>query len=228
MRVQSGFWDICFSEPPGIVDTSVSILGGMPGAGKSTIALQIARGVVETTGGEILYIPSEESVGQIKPRALRLSISDATLGRMRFLRNVSPEPSVYEACVKKHRPRILIVDSVSGLTRDPHAHVTICDGLKKIAQEYKCPVVCIDHITKQEDFAGLMKLQHAVDALIALSVKDNELRVMFPIKNRFGPTDKERECKMTMTAAGLIPFEGKKRGGRVKEGIMPKHNGGNL
>lgn len=206
-RISSGFWDICFAEPPGIVTSGITLLGGMPGAGKSTFALQLAHAVVTSTGGECLYLPTEETPGQIRPRAIRLGLDN--LDKIRFVRSVSSDTEHLEGIVKHYKPRILILDSIAGLSENTMVGVKVCMELKRIAQQNECPVICIDHITKADDFAGLMKLQHAVDTLIGLRLKEDESRIMFPIKNRFGPCDKLRAVHMDMGAKGLKLYEKK-------------------
>jgi len=213
-HLQTGFWDPVFSEPPGIVTTSSTLMGGMPGAGKSTFALQFAAAVVKSTGGEVLYLPTEETPGQIKPRAMRLGIS---LEGIRFMKNVSPDPMIWASIVARYKSKAFILDSVDKLTGDVYGAVKAAGALKKeVAQKFMCPALIIAHINKQDDFAGLMKLQHEVDTLVGIRQdKKQDDRVIGSFKNRFGPT---REVKMTMTEKGLAERAEKKKVGRSKQG----------
>lgn len=210
-RLTTGFWDNVFAEPPGVVTTGATLLGGEPGAGKSTFALQFAGGIIESTGGEVLYLPTEEIPAQIKPRALRLGLGPK-LGKLRMVRAVDTDSDRIAAIVRQHPPRGIVLDSVSGVApHQPHIGVEFAEAMKRIAQEHKCPVLLIDHITKADDFAGLMKLQHAVDTLIGLRSREDGTRILYAIKNRFGPTDKSRETPMTMGEGGFTPYVKKER-----------------
>lgn len=209
-RYTSGFWDKTFSEPPGIVTISANLLGGMPGAGKSTMALQMADGLAddddtEDKGRPILYLPTEETKGQIRPRAVRLGLK--RMDRIAFLNDVTTDLEDLGAIIKEYRPKAVILDSISGLTQSPQEAVEFCEGLKKLTQEFEFPAIITAHITKNDDLAGLMKLQHAVDAIfgLGLGLKD-DARILMGYKNRFGPTDKSREVKMTMLSEGLISY----------------------
>jgi len=216
-RVISGFCDPCFAEPPGIVTSAAILLGGMPGAGKSTLSLQLADGIADSTGGDVLYLPTEETPDQIRPRAVRLDVRH--MDRLVFVNEVDTDLERLEAIIKEIKPRAIFLDSISGLTRNLEDAVTFCMGVKGFAQRYNAPAIFTAHITKDDDFAGLMKLQHAVDAIIGLTLRGNDdVRVLGGYKNRFGPTDKNRDISMSMTEKGLVPYvkpERKKKSKKV-------------
>lgn len=189
-RILTGPWDKCFGGPrredEGIVTTSVNLIGGVPGAGKSTMALQLADQIAESTNREIVYVGAEESAEEIKYRAMRLQ-----LGNMDKIR-VHPMGSSVDlgGILISRKPSAIILDSLPGLISDPEQAVELCKRFKDYTVDLQCPALIIDHVTKEEDFAGLMALQHAVDALFILSRdEDTGLRELKTIKNRFGPAN---------------------------------------
>lgn len=78
----------------------------------------------------------------------------------------------------------------------------MCKAFKDYAVLLKAPVIIIDHVTKDEDFAGLMQLQHAVDTTLILSLDENDTRYLTTIKNRFGPAN--ISVILDMTERGLF------------------------
>lgn len=195
-RISTGPWDKCFGG--GIVTTSVALIGGVPGAGKSTMSLQLADTIAEITNREIIYVGAEESVEEIKDRAMRLNLTQ--MGKIRMY----PMGSNVDLGVilKNRKPSAIFLDSLPGLVSDPEVAVELCKRFKEYAVELKSPVIVIDHVTKDEDFAGLMALQHAVDTLITLNRDDRGVRYLTTIKNRFGPAN--ISVVLEMTEKGLF------------------------
>ena len=181
-RLQTGPWDLCFGG--GLVSESVVLIGGAPGAGKSTLMLQIAE-----EAGSVLYLAAEEAPEQIKERADRLGISGEaihiwpTLGGETVIEAILDGLETYEI-----EPDLIIADSLPGMAGDNHAlQSEICISLKNYAIENKCPALIIDHITKELEFAGRIALQHLVDATISFYPDEKTgKRVLKPVKNRHG------------------------------------------
>jgi DNA repair protein RadA/Sms len=209
-RILTGPWDKCFGG--GIARTAVNLIGGEPGAGKSTIALHIADEIAnKTTTGEVLYVGAEESAKEVKARAARIGIKN--YARIRIL----PMGAIAELgdVLLSRRPCAVMLDSLPGFVSDPEEAVVMCQRLKAYAVELNAPMLVIDHVNKDRDFAGLMKLQHAVDGLFTL-FKDfrdgmpdsmKELRVMSVEKNRFGPAGVEVHFLMTETGLRHVCLE---------------------
>jgi len=198
-RISIGPYDDCFGKPPGMVKTSVAIIGGAPGAGKSTMALGVS-GIISTLAGrETLYIGAEENPAEITDRAVR--IGHPCLDKLAIYpmgSNVS-----IEAIVNARQPAAMVLDSLQGLTEDINEQVTICKMLKGVASKARIPMIIISQINKDNDMAGLMALQHAGDTLITLfPTGEGELRLMETAKNRFGPANVKRHLEMT--GKGLI------------------------
>lgn len=192
-----------YSWGGGIALTSVTLMGGSPGAGKSTLMLQLA-GLVIAQSDEIkpiLYIHSEEEPGQIKGRADRLKIPG--LEHIRMFSAFGGDADIVDALMQID-PCFCILDSLSGIAgEDAEKALDICKTLKMFASNSGCPAIIIDHITKEDAFAGRMTLQHTVDTLITFYPDEtkNDIRKLKTIKNRFGPAIIEQT--LTMTEYGL-------------------------
>jgi DNA repair protein RadA/Sms len=204
---------------------SVTVLGGEPGIGKSTIALQwssaLAMAPENTAGLDVLYLGAEENALQVKSRALRLCLPG--LARLRIL----PIDRVMDASLDRIMQRNLfglMVDSIPGFTNDPEEAVSLLQTFKRYATAKRMPVVVINHITKDGEMAGLMKLQHAGDISLLMtkasgdhvvkipgakgkmayrSVK--EPRTLYTDKSRYGPS--AVETYYAMTVLGLEQIE---------------------
>lgn len=202
-RIQTGPWDIAFGKDretnvPGIVTTSVTLLGGAPGAGKSTTSIQICDAIAKARGREAFYIGAEEGKAEYAERAarLKLDLSGIRIYPMGARGDIA-------AILKKRRPSAVVVDSLPGLTNDPAEAAIICKNFKDIAVELDAPVIIIDHVTKDGDLAGLMELQHHVDTLLTMfPVQNTEIRDLSVMKNRFGVAN--FSTYLLMTGEGLI------------------------
>ena len=193
-RYLTGPWDVCFGG--GIVPTSVSLLAGEPGAGKSTILLHIADQVAGQRP-DVLYIATEEGESQIKDRADRLQLQNM---HQIVLANGMGQDLELPALLRELRPTLVILDSLPGFTgrNDRDESIEVVRLLKNYAVANESPVIVTDHVTKELDYAGYMALLHAVDCLLMLDRK----RVLTVEKNRNGPAP--LSLYMKMTAKGLI------------------------
>lgn len=186
-RIATGPWDPCFGD--GFVKGSVVLIGGSPGAGKSTLSLQLSDAVARVTGHEVLYVAAEERVGEIRARATRLELEH--LGRMRMVPIVDGFTGDLGDTILARNPAAVVVDSVAALSgHDPAEAVKTAEKLKDYAAALNAPVLLIDHVTKGDDFAGLMTLQHAVDVLVTLYpyVDGEPGRELSSLKNRYAAT----------------------------------------
>jgi len=205
-RISTGPWDNCWGfhfddhgvKSIGMVTTSVTLLGGVPGAGKSTLALQMANCIAKSTAREVLYISAEESNAEIRSRAKRLKLDSQNLIRL-----IPIGVPVELGGIMMHRkPVALIADSLPKIAPDPADAVSFCEKLKAYAIELNCPVIIIDHVTKEEEFAGMMALQHAVDTTLLFTVYGDEVRELKTVKNRNGPSG--TKVFLNMTELGLM------------------------
>jgi len=203
-RLKTGPWDICFGG--GIVVGSTTLIGGAPGAGKSTMSLQLADSIAANASRPVYYIAAEEANRDIKARAKRLGLKHFDKILMHNLMTVEGD---LVALLKKYNPAAFILDSLTGTVgEDLNAAVALATQLKPVAVQAQAPCIIIDHINKQLDFTGRMGLQHAVDTTITLFPVDDgptgETRELKTVKNRFGPAGVFVEFDMTENGLVMI------------------------
>jgi DNA repair protein RadA/Sms len=175
----------------GIVPGSVVLLGGDPGIGKSTIALQVSN----ACGDEVspaLYCTGEESLEQLARRARRLCCTGA---RVRLL--VESDVDTVIATIEAEHPSLVVVDSVQTLrdagTAGPPGSVSQVRAavlrMTEVAKATGVPVLLVGHVTKEGAIAGPRTLEHMVDVVLYLEGERlGEHRMLRGIKNRFGAT----------------------------------------
>lgn len=209
-RLQTGPWDEVFGTNfktgvKGVARSSVNLLGGAPGCGKSTLVLQAADMVCTQVQGEALYLAGEEPTDQIKARADRLDIK--WQGRIRMVPCMTGEANV-EDIIVQYEPTILLVDSVSAMAGDDMAmQVKICMVIKNFCSKYRIPAIVLSHINKSGEIAGLEALQHATDSVISFFPDGDGQeapRVLHVEKNRNGLAF--ITYSLSMTEKGLVPF----------------------
>ncbi len=173
----------------GIVPGSVILIGGEPGIGKSTLALQLA---MQMPALKTLYISGEESSRQIKLRADRIGPQE---GDCYILGETNLE-AIYNH-LNNMKPGLIITDSVQTLQTDniesPAGSVSqireCAAGLLRYAKETATPVLLIGHITKEGGLAGPKVLEHIVDVVLHFEGDHNHFyRVLRSTKNRYGST----------------------------------------
>ncbi len=190
----------------GIVPGSLTLLGGEPGIGKSTLLLQT---VLNMSDRRLLYVSGEESEKQIKLRADRLSQrpSDCLLLCETRLEHVFTH-------IKNIRPDMVVIDSIQTIASEnvdssPGSVTQIREcaaALLKYAKESGVPVVLIGHITKEGSIAGPKVLEHIVDTVLQFEGDRHYFyRILRSIKNRFGSTSELGIYEMR--ADGLRPVE---------------------
>ncbi len=202
-RISTGCWDEVWGSHKvgkvvykGLVDTSVTLLGGAPGAGKSTLSLQMAAAIAKATKREILYIAGEESAGEIRARANRLGIAKTCQNLFRLV-PMGTNTVNLDAILEQRKPAAVFLDSIPTIMPDPADAVEKVTILKHFAINNHSPIVIVDHVTKEEEFAGLMSLQHAVDTAVLFTVHEDGVRQIKATKNRNGPTGIVVDLNMT-------------------------------
>jgi DNA repair protein RadA/Sms len=211
-----------------VVPGSVVLLGGEPGIGKSTLALQVAAGA--KTRGPILYVTGEESTEQVRLRADRLSAFPGDLLVMAETRvEALAEPW------REHAPALVIVDSVQTLHTSrvesaPGSVAQVRESaalLAAAAKSHGTALVLVGHVTKEGAIAGPRVLEHLVDVVLAFEGdRGHPFRLLRAGKNRFGST--QEVGVFTMSEVGLegVPnpselFLAERRSGSPGSCIVP-------
>ena len=172
----------------GLVKGSMTLLGGEPGIGKSTLILQVALSIKK----KVLYVSGEESQSQIKMRAERLN----TINTDCLILTETKTQNIF-AAIEESRPEIVVIDSIQTLYTDyieasPGSISQIRETtaeLIKFAKETATPVILIGHITKEGTIAGPKILEHMVDVVLQFEGDRNHTyRILRAQKNRFGST----------------------------------------
>ncbi len=176
----------------GIVDGSLTLVGGDPGIGKSTILLQMCQSLSDQ-GAKILYVSGEESLRQIKMRADRLGVT----GNNVILYAQTSLQSI-ETAVKNEKPRVLIVDSIQTIFSEDVLSAPgsvsqvreVTSRLMRIAKGLNISIFIIGHVTKDGSIAGPRVLEHMVDTVLYFEGERSvTYRILRAVKNRFGSTN---------------------------------------
>jgi DNA repair protein RadA/Sms len=210
----------------GLVAGSLVLIGGEPGIGKSTLALQVA-GDVALRGPEssVLYVSAEESAQQVKLRAERLGIQTERLLLL-------PETDLHGVtdAVEQLRPALVVVDSIQTVALPEIAsapgsisQVRECTmHLMRLAKQRQVSILLIGHVTEEGTVAGPRALEHIVDAVLYLEgERFHTYRLLRGVKNRFGATNEVGVYEMR--GEGLVDVVG---GGGEHGGHAPAAGGG--
>jgi DNA repair protein RadA/Sms len=172
----------------GLVPGSLTLLGGEPGIGKSTLLLQIALKLPF----KILYVSGEESQRQIKMRADRIQPNSENC----YILTETKTQNIFQQ-IASLEPDLVVIDSIQTLHTDyiesaagSISQIRECTAeLIKFAKESHTPVILVGHITKDGTIAGPKILEHMVDTVLQFEGDRNYVyRILRSLKNRFGST----------------------------------------
>ncbi len=190
-RLKSNIYEFDRVLGGGVVAGSLILLGGDPGVGKSTLALQVG-GNLATNNKQVLYISGEESASQVKIRFTRLGLDTINL---KFLGETNLD--VILATVEKHKPDLVIIDSIQTLNYSEVESEAgsisqvkaVTAKLVELSKENNVPIILIGHVTKDGSVAGPRTLEHLVDVVLYLEGdRYHAFRILRAVKNRFGST----------------------------------------
>ena len=189
----------------GLVPGSVTLLGGEPGIGKSTLLLQL----LSSWKTKSLYVTAEESAQQVRLRAERL---DALRDDVWLLSEASLTNIV--AAIDSVAPSLIIIDSVQAvadpnLGSAPGSVVQVRGCAYRLVQEAKSrnvPVILVGHVTKDGNLAGPRVLEHVVDTVLSFEGdRHHALRLLRAVKHRFGSTSELGLFEMTEQGLAGVP-----------------------
>lgn len=202
---KTGFEGFDHALGGGIIEGSLTLLGGRPGVGKSTLLMQVCKTIINTKSFDVLYISGEESLGQVAMRAKRLN---AINDKLYVLSETCWEDMIQE--IKRVKPKFIVLDSIQTTYTNeisaPAGTLTQVRGvtfeLLRVIKQVNIPCIVIGHINKDGNLAGPKVLEHMVDTVLYFD-KDLDgphlnLKVQ---KNRFGSTS--NKSKFFMGQDGL-------------------------
>lgn len=188
-RISTGIFEFDRVLGGGFIQGEVIFLSGEPGVGKSTLLLQSLSKL------HTLYISGEESIDQVKDRALRLQVP---LNKMLFSDITQVESIIAGLLDLKAKPEVVVIDSIQTVysknIESPPGSVSqlkeTASKLTSFAKQNNTPIILIGHITKDGDIAGPKTLEHLVDCVLNFEgERISNFRVLRASKNRFGSTD---------------------------------------
>lgn len=203
-RMSSGYSELDRVLGGGIVPGSLTLIGGSPGIGKSTLLLQVANKFC-LAKKKVLYVSAEESSQQIKLRASRLELESKNI----LVYTVNDLEKIVEK-IKEVEPDFVIVDSIQAIYLPKIDSIPgsinqireTASNLMRLAKASNIPIMVVGHINKDGDIAGPKILEHIVDAVFQFEgEKDQNFRILRAVKNRFGST--EEIGLFTMNSTGL-------------------------
>ena len=176
----------------GVVAGSLTLVGGDPGIGKSTLLLQVCRNFSDA-GAKVLYISGEESLKQIKMRAERIGSFNDNL-----LLLCETNLSLIEDTIRSRKPQIVIIDSIQTMySEDVSAAPGSVSQVREstalflqLAKGLGVSIFIVGHVTKEGTVAGPRVLEHMVDTVLYFEGdRYASYRILRSVKNRFGSTN---------------------------------------
>jgi DNA repair protein RadA/Sms len=173
----------------GVVPSSLTLIGGEPGIGKSTLLLQLAA-ELGNAGKTVLYVSGEESPYQIRMRAERLGLADASV-----LFVAETDVDIIIDVIKREQPDMLIVDSIQTVYIDTIAsapgsvtQIRECTAqFMRLAKQLHVSIFLVGQVTKDGNIAGPKLLEHMVDTVLYFEgEQQSDYRIIRTVKNRFG------------------------------------------
>ncbi|HQE82825.1 MAG TPA: DNA repair protein RadA [Candidatus Hydrogenedentes bacterium] len=207
-RISTGILECDRVLGGGIVAGSLTLVGGDPGIGKSTIMLQVSHGLA-TEGQPVLYVSGEESFSQSQLRARRLgTLSD------NLLMLTETELTAISKYVLEGAYSLVVVDSIQSVysAESPGVPGSIsqvrdcASEFLRLAKKSGTPVFLVGHVTKDGSIAGPRMLEHLVDTVLYFEGEGKQaLRILRAVKNRFGSTNEIGVFEMTETGLQEVP-----------------------
>ncbi len=207
-RMMTGMKELDRVLGGGIVKGSLTLIGGDPGIGKSTLLLQVCRNL-SSQGENVLYVSGEESPQQIKIRADRIGKFTNELKLF-----CETNLSTIRATIEKEKPSVVIIDSIQtmydeNVTSTPGSVSQVREAtavLMQIAKGMNISMFIVGHVTKEGVVAGPRVLEHMVDTVLYFEGDRHEsYRILRGVKNRFGSTNEIGVFEMRQM--GLVEVE---------------------
>jgi DNA repair protein RadA/Sms len=200
-RIRTGIEEFDRVTGGGFVHGSVTLLGGEPGIGKSTLLIQ-ACAELARRGARVIYISGEEAVAQVRLRAARLGLADSPVE----LASATQVEDILATCSAGRRASLIIIDSIQTMHTETvdSAPGTVtqvrasAQALLRHAKQSGSSVILVGHVTKDGQVAGPRVVEHMVDAVLSFEGDGaHHFRMLRASKNRFGATGEIGVFEMT-------------------------------
>ncbi|MBR0383036.1 MAG: DNA repair protein RadA [Eubacterium sp.] len=191
-RISSGIPELDRVLGGGIVRGSLTLVGGDPGIGKSTLLLQVCR-YLANTGRSVVYVSGEESLRQIRMRADRLGGFEKEISLL-----CETDLDAADQAIRGKKPDVAIVDSVQTMYHEDISSAAgsvsqireVASVMMQLAKTCGVAVFLVGHVTKEGVVAGPKTLEHMVDTVLYFEGDKNAAyRILRGVKNRFGSTN---------------------------------------
>jgi len=200
-RIVTGIAEFDRVTGGGFVQGSVTLLGGEPGIGKSTLLIQ-ACAALARRHARVIYISGEEAVAQVRLRAARLGLADAPVE----LASATQVEDILATCASGRRPALIVIDSIQTMHSEAadSAPGTVtqvrasAQALLRHAKSGGSAIILVGHVTKDGQVAGPRVVEHMVDAVLSFEGDGaHHFRMLRASKNRFGATGEIGVFEMT-------------------------------
>lgn len=207
-RMHTGIAELDRVLGGGIMHGSLTLVGGDPGIGKSTLLLQMCR-LLANVGRKILYISGEESLKQIKLRAMRIGAFQDTM-----LLLCETNLGIVEETIRHSEPEVVVIDSIQTMYQESVASAPgsvsqvreATNVFLQLAKGMGTSIFIVGHVTKEGTVAGPRVLEHMVDTVLYFEGdRYASYRILRGVKNRFGSTNEIGVFEMRKE--GLIEVE---------------------
>ncbi|WP_045221568.1 DNA repair protein RadA [Desulfonatronum thioautotrophicum] len=193
----------------GMMPGASVLMGGEPGIGKSTLLLQLAAQAAQA-GKDAVYVSGEESLSQIKSRAMRLGALVPGLAAL----DTHRVEDVLALLGTENPPDLLVLDSIQtvssgesdGLPGSVSQVRTVATRLVETCKSRDCCLILVGHVTKDGAIAGPKLLEHMVDTVLSLEGdRQHMFRLLRVLKNRFGPSNELLVFQMEQQGLNVVP-----------------------
>lgn len=207
-RMHTGIAELDRVLGGGIMHGSLTLVGGDPGIGKSTLLLQMCR-LLANAGRKVLYISGEESLKQIKLRAMRIGAFQDTM-----LLLCETNLGIVEETIRHSEPEVVVIDSIQTMYQESVASAPgsvsqvreATNVFLQLAKGMGTSIFIVGHVTKEGTVAGPRVLEHMVDTVLYFEGdRYASYRILRGVKNRFGSTNEIGVFEMRKE--GLIEVE---------------------
>lgn len=199
-RLKTNISDVDDVLGGGMVEASVNLIAGEPGIGKSTLIMQLAAAIANSSG-QVLYVSGEESAEQVASRASRLGLSSDNLGIVS-----STSTDDIAETILKLKPKLVVIDSIQTMACSEVASATgsvsqVTNSTHILTQAAKSSgtaLIIVGHVTKEGSLAGPKMLEHLVDVVLNLEGdRYGGFKILRAVKNRYGSTSEAGIFNMT-------------------------------